>query len=585
MEHLKRIVYLGLVAISIYTTSCVKEEYDMSSISSNIVIFKNTTIPIGNIEETKLVEFLKLSEGSAIVETTRGDYVFSYQPEEQFGSSFNISNFSFDGFSDKNDHEAKLKKPIPIPTTIEHSFVSEIISLDNIHYEISIHQDNIPKELKSISHADVNTHISLEFSFRAENLLMKRIHIAEGTTITFPDWIVTGTLDDGLEKDGNTINFTKDFPVDASGAVIDIPITAIDFTQTPEKEHIIEDGNIALDAVIDLNAKVYVKGEDSTGETGIFDPIINAVMDFPSIEVKSATVKITPDFEISAPGINIPSIPDFFKDQSTVLDLDDIRFNLDITNSSPLSGSVSANITTGYANSDFHLADISIKGLRFDSCNDGAISVNKYSISKYGKGASDGYKDIECPEITSLLDKVPEQIRFNNINLDFDDNFVTIKPGIAYNFQMGYSIYAPLAFGKNFSIKYEHPVTGLGINFSQGNVSRVNVGMKISNTIPLDFDIQAVPIDAAGNAIQGIEVSLNSVIKGGSIDSPAVTETIVTLTNRNTSISIDGLKLTLNATASENNVGRPLNKNQGLKIDEIYLSLPNGLGLDLSSAQ
>ena len=110
-------------------------------------------------------------------------------------------------------------------------------------------------------------------------------------------------------------------------------------------------------------------------------------------------------------------------------------------------------------------------------------------------------------------------------------------------------------------------------------LENIEISMNIENTIPLDFifaDLKAV--DEEGNEIEGMVINVDNAIKAGSLDSPAITKTKLSLKRQGGSVEFDGLRLGLKAVApSAGMYGIALNERQGLKISEIVLTVPEGI--------
>ena len=105
--------------------------------------------------------------------------------------------------------------------------------------------------------------------------------------------------------------------------------------------------------------------------------------------------------------------------------------------------------------------------------------------------------------------------------------------------------------------------------------------MNIVNSIPFDFDITAEVLDADKQPISGIELNVDCSVKGGTHLSPV--ETPVTLYLRNNgSVEKFGyirLNMSVKSPAGEL-VGVALNKNQGLELKDVTLSLKEGFTIN-----
>ena len=106
--------------------------------------------------------------------------------------------------------------------------------------------------------------------------------------------------------------------------------------------------------------------------------------------------------------------------------------------------------------------------------------------------------------------------------------------------------------------------------------------MNMENSIPLEFQVHGVALDADGNEIKDAAVDIDAVIKGGSLENPAVTK-FETSVNTNSSSAVSALRLYLEASVPEGLAGECINTAQCLKMSDMVVSLPDGITLDLTS--
>ena len=99
--------------------------------------------------------------------------------------------------------------------------------------------------------------------------------------------------------------------------------------------------------------------------------------------------------------------------------------------------------------------------------------------------------------------------------------------------------------------------------------------------MPVNFNIAAKATDSEGNVIDGITLTLDKAIAAGTQSSPTETSVRLSLDNRSGNLKFDGLRLEMTADTGDSPFnGTPLNRNQGLKIDNLVISLPDGITLN-----
>jgi len=108
--------------------------------------------------------------------------------------------------------------------------------------------------------------------------------------------------------------------------------------------------------------------------------------------------------------------------------------------------------------------------------------------------------------------------------------------------------------------------------------------MDIINTIPVDFEISAICLDSSGNELNDTQVTVDNKIAAGSLTSPTNTPVKLTINSKSGKIDISSIKLNMRGSVSDPKFfGVCLNRNQGLEINDIVLTLPDGIGFGLNN--
>ena len=98
----------------------------------------------------------------------------------------------------------------------------------------------------------------------------------------------------------------------------------------------------------------------------------------------------------------------------------------------------------------------------------------------------------------------------------------------------------------------------------------------------MDFSIAAKAIDADGNVIEGIGMSLDDNINAGTLDTPVQSDITISMTSRRETIDFNGLRLDIKAVCpSEDMYGVALNKNSSLEIKDMILTCPEGVTVNM----
>jgi hypothetical protein len=201
-----------------------------------------------------------------------------------------------------------------------------------------------------------------------------------------------------------------------------------------------------------------------------------------------------------------------------------------------------------------------------------------YQITRKETDVPQGAVNIVVPELGDLISILPETVTFDDIALtSTSTDYVSIVSGDKYSASISYEVYAPLAFDKDLNIEFSTDINEIGLSFDEFSVESFKLGLKIENSIPLDFSIDAVALDADGSVVNGMELKVSGPIKGGTQNSPAVSDIEISIKSTGDSFSLDGLRLTMNASAPSDLTGVALNEKQGFKITDLVITCPEGI--------
>ena len=141
------------------------------------------------------------------------------------------------------------------------------------------------------------------------------------------------------------------------------------------------------------------------------------------------------------------------------------------------------------------------------------------------------------------------------------------------------SIALPDASGR-IVIATQADITGLDFNFEEDlSFEEAELHTVLENTIPLDFSLAIVPIDAEGNPIPDISISLEAdqdpAVKAGAVGSPSKNPLTIRLTCNGTLV-MDGLRFVLDGRTGKGHEGERLSNEQGIRLTDVYLRIPKG---------
>ena len=568
---------LGLIGLN----SCLKvdETYDLDKdFDMTITVGGDLTVPGSSTEKIVLGDLLDLEENSVIrVNNASGDY-FLVQEGDRNSTDVNVPKVDinmmgkFTGvnvpgsvtpFSNGSNNETKI------------TFNDDI--------DIDISRDGVTSDIKDITGAETYcgedtylmfTKTGVEFNARLD----------EGYTLEFPDYIELESNEKDWKVEGNKMILTK-----VGGLEIDedtriyFQITGVNFkdengngvNDAKFKYNDNDNSSITLGGVVKLDGGIFVSAEGSTG--GYIN--LGANIHSENMIFRSVTAVVDPKVDIEIDPIRIDDLPDFLSDNNVVLDLTDPRIYITLTNPSPVSVDVNAtlksyknNISQGTA----ALENINIP----KNCKDYTICVNQ---NKDRWDDTDNMMYVKVDNMSDLIKNIPDRIELTDVVTSVVSEEVTIDLGINYTIITDYKVDTPLQFGPDTRIEYTENMDGWDADLEDMEFNEVVASMTVTNAIPLGIKLTGVAIDKNGDPLNNVKVDLDVNILAGSPESPAKQEVKFTITTQDGSIKgLDGIKLTVKASASENTSTETLNENQYMQFENIKLGLKGGITMDLN---
>ena len=179
-----------------------------------------------------------------------------------------------------------------------------------------------------------------------------------------------------------------------------------------------------------------------------------------------------------------------------------------------------------------------------------------------------------------LFNPLPNGFIFKDVELSMDpDQQALLQRDTLYVVKGTPVMQVPVAFVAGTEFHYEL-TQSIQYQLAGIRVRQAVVEMDVVNTIPLEFQGTIRAEDASGDPAQGVTVSVDKPIAGGTVDSPAVTHLTATLLSGDGSIP-GTFVLDLKARVTPEMAGVVLNREQGIAVRNIRLSLPEGVQIDL----
>lgn len=582
--------------------SCVNEDYDLDKdIDMNVNVLKNVSVPIGSLDKVLLSDIIDLSEGEMVQTDDEGNLAILLNGTGNvISQKVTVPDFTFE-----DTYRGQMVEEYLGDFYFGYdSSYGDYINLDEIRVPrefpdipllIEFEQTDIPSQIKDIRYAEVDATASVSLSVGINREIPITAYIGSGAELEFPEWIVIGDVTGNLKKEGSKIILKEDIAIPVStpdnlldGVSIEIPVVGVDARKLPEGQGITPDGKFYMSDNMIIRGRSYFTFDGSVNVSGgIVSPVVTSIVSFSDLAINSIEVMLGDDIEKDlvtglAPLV-IEGLPDVLTDPEIVLDINDLRVDIDFSNSSPFAGTISAQIETS-AKGEI-LDNVNIGPVHFDAGDSSIPAEMKWSFSEGILQAPEGYVLYKVDGMTDIIRNIPEVIELKDIELALEDDYVVVRPGESYLMEQSYSIFAPLAFGPDFKIPYTYEINDLSLEFPAANLMSAELDIDVESTIPMDFVTSAYATDDNGRIIEGLNLVIedNAVLKAGSLDSPTLSHLTLVLTNRTGEISIDNVLINFAANAPGNElIGVPLNENQGLHFKNIVLTLPDGISADLN---
>lgn len=612
----------------IYGTSCVNEEYDLSNgIDMTIDVNGDISAPVGSTEKILIGELLEIddSEEAVISADANGNYTLSVSGDE-ITRNIDVPEISFSDIEiGNNENLGGFKITMDIPETApvgNQEIPDETYTFDvkgSKTTEINISED-VPEYVSEIGRIDMQAElgISLQLS-RNDSRDNGTITLAEGFTLEFPEYITvesTGNTSAYSVESGHIVKFTKNVDLNVGEKFpIRLSITSVDFNKIP-------DGQGLVNSKIEIRDNIEMNGVQITASAKSFGTYINDLpqslavdidMTVSNIKVRTVQMKFDPEIEVGTiDPIEMGEMPEFLSGENTTIDIYSPVISLLVTNTSPVSVTFSASITS-------YSGDNVIKSLQIgdaDQPSADAIVVGhgvtpvyivrrESDVPQGPVAATNNPVIIVKDDLAELISTMPDRIEVTNVNVDVLQEMLTVtipdNPDAQYSFSFNYDIEAPLAFGERLSIEYPYDIKDMNDTFNsaaedgsgdsgvQVHLTEASVNLTFVSEIPLSLAVSASPIDVDGNVItDGVEVSLTDVsgspvtIGGGNTGNATTTPAVIRIKADLESLRrLDGFRLNLKGSCDSRFAGVALNKEQGIRLTDISVNIKGGISTQL----
>ena len=261
------------------------------------------------------------------------------------------------------------------------------------------------------------------------------------------------------------------------------------------------------------------------------------------------------------------SVPDFIsgKDQQFEADLSDMTVALEVESGIPASFTASGTVQT------------LLKGSVTNSYDFEQIGVNSGKQTYYLKENATGFGEIAVPGLSRMLSPFPDAVQLSSLDL-YAEASQDMAPlvGKTYNMTFKTQVESPICFQENHRITLSLPLDA-ELDLDEIGLKRAILYLTYDNGIPLNFSLAAYALDAQGKRIEGVKAETTDTIRGRNMGGLAVE-----LTTQG-DLRFARIMLELTISSDSQIAGMHINRNQELRLGDMYLYLPDGIQIRLDT--
>lgn len=333
----------------------------------------------------------------------------------------------------------------------------------------------------------------------------------------------------------------------------------------PEGLGVTADGKLSLAGEFVFDGTLSASGADVIGNySGPMSFVLDNRFSYDSFKIKSAVLKleVKPEFITE----------DFVLDKATDLDLsgskiilDNLKVNVALDNGFPIGISARTNLFTSLNESVLHSYPIQM---------DFPASIKtEYTFVSSQSAVKDDANYVILPGLDNILNPMPDKVGLTEISASTNSGeWVTFETEKDYKSTCSVSVSAPVVLSKGSSLSISEDID-LSLEDITKIAKSIEVSLTVINSIPFLLNVSPELFDLEGNKSTSASLSVEGTIAAGSISSPSENPLTIRFDCDEPSLA-KTLRLNLTTISSDDAI---LNKNQGVTIKDIIITLPKGI--------
>lgn len=571
---------LSLFALSvILSSSCVNDKYDLSgNIDKSMTIFENgISFPVGNSDTITMGQLIEIDDEDQIkVDKTTGNYYLYQKQKTENDLSLKIESSAINvGNTEEFVVDVEAENPYhnnpDLPELPEGKFVLPIIGENGS--DLSMNSNEIATEILNIKNI-TTTPTKLRIIVKAENLssYSDKLYFDDDFRINLPADLIC--QDERIVKEGNKqylklggLHISENTPF-----YYDLDVYGCYFGESGVD---IVDGSIDRQYRINAEGSFYLTSLKKTDEE-LIKMSVNIATDGLYMNIVSAELKAAPTIDPVEDKVDfdLSSMPEFLQGDDIVLNLAHAAIKVDIDGNIPMDVFMSGKFASYKDGSLIEDASFGVTGEQLVLQDN---TDNRFLFTSNPAETASGYKTVYVENMNNLFYKLPDQLDFRVDAKADKDNYYTVNLGENNDIQIEYEANIPLKFGKDLAINYAETID---IDLEDENsIETESIMLKgvLTNSIPMNVSISAVPVDEYGEEISGVTIDITpSQLTSGDNELSIVAGSD---NGGNILESLKGIKLNLSI-ENDGTDDIQLNENQYILLKKVQLRLPEGITID-----
>ena len=474
--------------------------------------------------------------------------------------------------------------------------------------EFDFENNDLPKEIRRIESIGFDGDVPVYFKIKINGLEELNTHVTLDLHVKLPSALDLSVASDskGVTIVGDSLIMKLDMdPSSQEPATIAIQCNGLDFTKgeqgnalglRPELKN--DKGYIQYKSDIVVVGNVLVDGMDFHADVLDSDISVDVEFEMGDIKVKDfhgifhiddlGTVEESID-------LNLGEGLDFLKNEENTLVLSDPQITVEVDNS--ISIPVSAKFSLvgrdengGVIPTSIIEHFITINPAEYNKETDEVTPSVTRLLFTSKPMMKEGYDNVTLENLSNLLKQIPATIDITLVPVIDTTQTQNVNLMQPLSFGGNYAVVIPLQFDE-FNFVYSDTIAGLqadlGTTLEMFSNMEVGLDMNVKNSLPLQLQLKAIPLDENGDTISGISIpefeipagsgqAFNDTIKGQKVELSVKSSTTDGISQ------LDRLKFDVHASATSTVGGAALRGEQGIKLDDITIRIAGDIEMDLN---